>query len=381
MERKQAVKCSLLLLLALVLIMISISSVSAAAVPVEKPIKFYVQGKEMKPVNAPIIRGGRVYVEFRSAVKALGFTFNYDKSKKIITARSEDAFFKIDLNSGTTYVNGRMFRYDWATPAIIESGANTLVLGHLFHATDYLYADYYPDKNIAEVYESAWGKPKKADLRMIRSILETHYYTVSEAAELRSFELKSWGSFVTIHVDAFIPKSGEELLDRMLHADIEMKRVDDKGWAIHKIMPNIEFLDYESLPEREVEVPSADKTEIYALVEAYIKALNDKDAAALIALLPPDYWLEKKSPSKEQLEQYYSHDLFSYNFEYKLNQAAIVSYEANKAKVYIFSTMIDKDNPLEEYPSNYLQDVVQASDGKWYMNFHKFVLLNSEIWE
>ncbi|WP_341280845.1 stalk domain-containing protein [Paenibacillus sp. FSL H8-0537] len=382
MDRKQAAKGSLLLLLALVLIMMSISSVSAAAVPVEKPIKFYVQGKEIKPVNAPIIRGGRVYIEFRSAVKALGFTFNYDKSRKIITARSEDAFFKIDLNSGTTYVNGRMFRYDWETPAIIESGANTLVLGHLFHATDYLYADYYPDKNIAEVYESAWGKPKKADLRMIRAILDDYYLAVSPAAEITSFELASWGTYVTVSTDVVVPKGNSELLDRIEHATIEMSREEGQSWAIFNISSDIEYLDYESLSQKEVAVPDADKSAIYDTVSANMKALNDENSTDMVILLHPDFWLREDSPTKEEMEVYFDYSFKSDDFEYNLEQATIVSYEPNKAKVYYVYTIKNNEESTENYYRGYaLRDLSKSTDGKWYYNLNGYILLHSALVE
>ncbi|MGG4142551.1 stalk domain-containing protein [Paenibacillus algorifonticola] len=378
MERKQAAKGSLLLLLALVLIMMSISSVSAAAVPVEKPIKFYVLGKEIKPVNAPIIRGGRVYVEFRSAVKALGFTFNYDKSRKIITARSEDAFFKIDLYSGTAYVNGVQFIFNGETPTIIESGANTLVLGLLFQPTEYLVAKYDADKRIVNVHESMWPKPKKSDLRIIRFLVESHYQKVNSDIQITSFELESWGTYVTILTDIFIPKKGNELLDRMEHATIRMSNEEGKGWGVYDVASETEYLDYESLSQKEAAVPAKDKSDIYDLLKAIAKALDDENSTALIETINPVYWTMEGELTREELDEYYTSYFLSY--DYRWEQATIVSYEPNKAKIYLVSTVKNNEEPTEEFARLYeLQNVSKAADGKWYWELDSSIVFNSEI--
>src|SRR5690349_11277744 len=121
-------------LLPLIVAMLFLSSgVASAAVTksTAKPISLYVQDKLVKPKVAPIVKNGRIYVEFRSVVKALGFTFNYDAAKQVVTAHFEDASFKIELKTGQTYVNGKRFIYEQGVPMIIDSGANTLVMGHL----------------------------------------------------------------------------------------------------------------------------------------------------------------------------------------------------------------------------------------------------------
>ncbi|MFC5470993.1 stalk domain-containing protein [Cohnella suwonensis] len=219
-------RAKIIWLLPLIVAMAFMTSGAASAAvnkPATKPIGLYVQDKLVKPTVAPIVKNGRVYVEFRSVVKALGFTFNYDAAKQVITANSEDASFKIELKTGQTYVNGKRFVYDQGVPMIIASGANTLVIGHLFHATEYLYTDYYADKKIVMVYEDPWGKPKKSDVRTIQSVIKK-YYADAGASSVTSIQLKSWGSFVTITADAAFAKGGDVLLNRIEHASIEMER-------------------------------------------------------------------------------------------------------------------------------------------------------------
>ncbi|OKP87663.1 hypothetical protein A3844_09615 [Paenibacillus helianthi] len=129
--------------LAFVLTVMSLGPAAAsAAAPNVKTIRVFVQSKEIHPKAAPILQGGRVYIEFRSVVLALGFKFNYDAAKKVITADSEDTSFKIDLKSGKTFLNGREFTYSKDAPMILGSGANVLVMNHLFNATSNIRVNY-----------------------------------------------------------------------------------------------------------------------------------------------------------------------------------------------------------------------------------------------
>jgi ketosteroid isomerase-like protein len=375
-------KSALILALVIAVMLMSLNSVSAATKPVVKPIRVYVQDKEIRPTVAPAIREGRVYVEFRSVIQALGFKFNYDAAKKVITADSEDASFKIDLKTGATYVNGIRFVYDSNAPMIIASGANTLVINHLFHATDYLYADYYSDKKILKVYEDPWGKPKKADLRSIQSVIATHYQTAAGgASSITGFELQSWGTYATVSADVTIRKSGDELLDRIEHATIEMEREDGNRWTIHDIQTVTEYLDFKSLSQREAVVPEPDKSAIVALLEASIKALNDKNAEALVAMLNPDAPLGDGISSRDELLL-----ITKYNFlkqeseiEIAIEKTTIVSYEQNKATVYVVSTIRNKKNGEQPHSRSYiLMSLVKNSDGKWYLNPDSDVTLDNE---
>ncbi|MCD9022593.1 stalk domain-containing protein [Cohnella silvisoli] len=359
--------------------LMSLTSVSAATKPIVKPIRVYVQDKEIRPAAAPVIQGGRVYVEFRSVVQALGYKFKYDTVKKVITADSEDASFKIDLKTGATYVNGMRFLYDPKAPMIIASGANTLVLNHLFHATSYLNADYYSDKKILKVYEDPWGKPKKADLRAIRAVIDTHYQTAGGVSSITGFELRSWGTYATVSADVTIRKSGDELLDRIEHATIEMERGNGNRWTIHDIQSETEYLDFKSLLQKEAVVPETDKSAIVALMEASVKALNEENAKELVAILNPDAPLGVGISSRGELELVYQYKFLNQDFEYATEKAAVVSYEPNKATIYVVRTIRDKKNSEQPHFRSYmLLSLVKASDGKWYLNPDSDVMLDYE---
>lgn len=366
-------------LLSLIFTMVFMVSGTASAAmnkSATKPISVYVQDKLVKPTVAPIVKNGRIYVEFRSVIKALGFSFNYDAAKQVITAKSEDASFKIELKTGRTYVNGNLFEYDRGVPMIIASGANTLVMGHLFHATNYLYADYYSDTKIVKVYEDPWGMPKKSDVRTIQSVIQKHYADAG-ASSVTNFQLKSWGSYVTMTADAAFPKSGNELLARIEHASIEMERGEGGDWTIHDIQSDIEYVDYTSLADKEVAVPETDRAAIQNVLTSTVKALNEKDGKAYAALLNPDALLEQ-GVSKEELELFYQYQFLHLDFKTELEDDVIVAYQQSRATVYDVRliTVNTDDTTLTPYRQFALIDLVKASDGKWYLDPGKRIILD-----
>lgn len=329
-----------------------------------KPIRVYVQNKEIKPAVAPVIKGGKVYVEFRSVAVALGLSFNYDKANKVITAQSEDVSYKIDVKKGTAYIDGEPYVYDSANPMIISSGANTLVMTHLFRATDYWSADYLSEKKAVYISDDLWGKPKKRDLRAIRAIVEKHYSAANSKAVITKFALESWGSYATLSVDVKFPKTEADLLARLEHAEIEMERQEDRSWILHNINSETEYLDYKTLSQRETVVSEPDKSAIKELVKSQYKALDEKNAKAMAALTYSDL-------SNEDLIELFTwrfQDSTLKNVGYKLEgDPVIVSYSPDQAKVYTVFTM--KDNSQSSYLRLYsLLSLIKASDGKWYIN-------------
>lgn len=372
-------KYALILPMIFSLILLPLTSISAAAKakPATNPVRVYVNDKEVKPAVAPAFKGGRTYVEFRSVVKALGFSFNYDKANQIITAKSEDVTFKIDVKNGKTYIDGIEYKYDDKYPMIIPSGANTLVVGLLFEATDYWYVEYASRKNAVIVYDQEFGKPKKSDLLAIRSVIEQHYGTADGHATITKCEMESWGTYVTMLVDVKIPKGGNELLDRMEHATIKMYRQDDNQWAIYDNYSEPEYLDYQTLSQKEAEVPEPDKANIKNLVKSVVKALDEKNAEAMAEL-------EYSDERKEYVVLYYKWRFLKDEEEspvgYTLEEEpVIVRFNADKAMVYTVISMKEKDSgdPVT-LRFHYLMSAVKTSDGKWLNNPEDEILLGYE---
>lgn len=352
------------------------ASISEAAKTSVKPIHVYVQNKEIKPANAPVIKGGRVYIEFRSVAVALGLSFKYDKVNKIITAQSDDVSYKIDMKNGTTYIDGEPYVYDPANPMIISSGANTLVMTQLFSATQYWTAEYLSEKKSVYISDDLWGKPKKSDLRTIRAIVEKHYSAANSKAVITEFALESWGSYATLSVDVKLPKTEADLLARLEHAEIEMERQEDRTWTLHSINSETEYLDYKALSQKETAVSEPDKSAIKELIKSQYKALDEKNAKAMAALTHSDL-------SKEDLIELFTwrfQDSTLKNVGYKLEgDPVIVTYSPDQATVYTVFTMKDKDNGQSTYLRFYsLLSVIKASDGKWYVNPEDEIMLGLE---
>jgi hypothetical protein len=382
---RQQMKLIVRIALALLLITGSISvnavQVSAAAKPAAKPIRVFVQDKEIKPKSAPVIKGGRVYVEFRSVVQALGFNYKYDAAKKQITADTEDVAFKIDLKSGATYINGKRYVFSNDAPMIIANGTNTLVMTYLFSATHYLGTGYYADQKTLKVYEDPFGAPKKSDMRTIRSVIEQHYQG-SGASSVTGFEVQSWGTYVTVEVDAALPKGGAELLDRIDHASIEMERQAGGQWTIHNITSRIEYLDYQSLAEKEATVPEADKAAILKLMDDYIKALNEKDSNGLYTIMDPAFLKKYELLDPDEFQAFYEFTYLKSDLKYILEKDNIVSYESSKAVVYTVRRLSDRLHT--DYPAMRFYELTyvnKAADGKWYLDLSASGMLHYEVLE
>ena len=373
-------RINLLVLLLIVFTTVTASGAVSAATskPAAKAIRVYVGGKEIHPHAAAVIQNGRVYIEFRSVVQALGFKYKYDAANKLITADSEDASFKIDLKTKKTYVNNSLFTYDLNVPMILGSGADTLVMISLFSGTDYINADYDKTQKIVKVYEDLQGKPKKADLKKIRALVEAHYQTQAGYVAINKLEMESWGTYTMMLADVSVRRTGAELLDRVEHTAIKMEHKPDASWVIHSIeITDVDYLNYTSLAQKEVSVPDADKIAIYALLAAEFKAINDENIDAQLALQnPSSMMIEDEQDLRDYLEITYQ----KYEMEITKELAVIVSYAPDKAIVYTVYTLSDNDDPsLFKVRFNKLEPVVKGVDGNWYLNPDEEVTLGSEV--
>jgi ketosteroid isomerase-like protein len=369
------IKSVIILSLVIVVLLSSLAPASAATNPSVTKINVFVEGKMIRPTFAPIIRDGKVYVEFRSIVQALGYSFKYDSAKKIITAESPEADFKIkmDLKTESIIINGLPYSFD--NPTMIENGPSTLVRIFMFKELNWA-ADYNQTAKRVDIQEDLWGKPSQSDLKEIKSIIEKHYLKPG-IQEARNIRLESWGSYVTLSADVTIRKSGDELLDRIDHATIEIEHLAKKQWTIHNIESDIEYLDYKSLAQKEATVPEADKAGILTLMDTYWKALNNKDAKTIVALRNPDVPLSAGISSKEQLIQLYEYELLNSNTKYTVEHSQIVSFQPNKALLYT-ELIMEYSLKAGSKPSRtrYYQliTVVKATDGNWHLSAPNTVL-------
>lgn len=354
------------------------NTVSAAtSAQTAKGIRVYVQNKEIHPRAASVIQGGSVFVEFRSVVQALGFKFKYNAAGRQISATSEDASFKIDLKTKKTFVNGSLYTYDSNFPMVIGSDADALVALSLFEETNYINADYDKTKKIVKVYEDLQGKPKKADLKKIQSLIKSHYQTLDGFKSIDKFEMKSWGEYTVMLADVSFRKTETELLDRIEHVTLEMEHKPDASWTIHNIeINNIEYLNYTSLINKEVSVPAADKMAIRELLAAYCKAINDKDVDAELALQDPANLTADYEQGLRDLREWSTR---KFNLEYTEEQAVIVSYSENQAVVYWVCTLQADNDPSKFKERLYSLTSVVKNKDRWYFDSNEEVALGREV--
>lgn len=348
----------------------------SAAPKFTNPIRIYVEDKEIKPTVSPVLKGGRVYVEFRSIALALGFAFKYDTANQVITAGSEDISFKIDIKNGTTYIDGKLYEFNSEEPMTIASGSNTLVMIHLFNATDYTYADYNGANRTVTISENLWREPRTSDFRSIRLVIEQFFKSTYDNATITKYEVSpSWGA-ATVWVDAKIPKNETMLLNHLLHTEFQLERQEDNQWVIQEMYSKTEYLDYKSLARKEVEVPEPDKSSIKRVITSYFKALDEKNAEAIVSLISSD-------ETKEELIKYYNWEFqreISKNTGYKVDeQPIIVTYNSDESMVYTVFSIKEKvsENPVH-FRGYYLLPIVKAPDGKWYLSSDNEIMLGYE---
>ncbi|QUL56679.1 hypothetical protein KDC22_09430 [Paenibacillus tritici] len=367
-----------LLLITLLGVTTTANTVTAAtATQTTNGIRVYVQNKEVHPRVATVIHGGKVYVEFRSVVQALGFIFKYDAAGKQITAKSEDASFKIDLKTKKTFVNGSQYTYDSNIPMVIGTGADAQVALSLFSETDYISADYDKTNKIVKVYEDLQGKPKKADLKKMQALIKAHYQTLDGFKSIDMLEMKSWGEYTVMLADVSFRKTETELLDRIEHVTLEMEHKPDASWTIHHIeINNTEYLNYTSLINKEVSVPAADKMAIRELLAAYSKAINDKDVDAELALQDPANLTADYEQGLRDLREWSTR---KFDLEYTEEQAVIVSYSANQAVVYWVCTLQANNDPSKFKERLYSLTSVVKNKDRWYFDSNEEVALGREV--
>lgn len=177
--------------------------------------------------------------------------------------------------------------------------------------------------------------------------------------------------------DVSFRKTETELLDRVEHVTLEMEHKPDASWIIHSMETNnIEYLNYTSLINKEVSIPSADKMAIRELLAAYFKAINVKDVDAELALQDPANITAEDEQGLRNLREWSTR---KFDLEYTEEQAVIVSFSANQAVVYSVYTLHDNNDPSNFKVRFYSLTSVVKSKDKWYMDSKEEVALGREI--
>lgn len=386
------------------------NTAAAASAPAKKTIKVYVHNKEIHPSSAPIERYGRVFVELRSILKTLGYTLSYDDKKKVFSAVSEDKTIKIDLKSGKSNLSGETHPNDPKDPYVITGGASTFVdLDFLDYATG-LETDWDKTNRTIKVHKSTMGDPLKADIREMKAVIKKMFKAIKDGdtkgylstinkdsdnefyekvikdptklnkyagySSIDNLEIEPKYTSVTtkkMSVDVTIPKGPGELLDRVEHLGIYMELDKNYKWTIAYIgWEDTEYINFKEVLKKETEGPEADKTAIRAIVDAFIKALNDRNVDAVIGTLNTD-----SSNFKEVKDGLFR--LFAFNdVEIKTESVSVVSYTGNSATVYLIQTNRDTESGMEIRKYT-LHKVIKLPDGQWRIDPKGSILLEEEV--
>ncbi|RUT35649.1 copper amine oxidase N-terminal domain-containing protein [Paenibacillus zeisoli] len=394
--------------------LLNLNTAAAASAPANKAIRVYVHNKEIHPSSAPIIRYGRVFVELRSILKTLGYTLSYDDKKKVFSAVSEDKTIKIDLKTGKANLSGEAFPNDPKDPYVITGAASTFVdLEFLDYATG-LETDWDKANRTIKVHKSTTGEPLKADIREMNTVIKKMFKAIKDGdtkgylslinkdSDYEFYEevmsdptlLTKYAGYTSIdkltpdfdhtpadgnymvkriNADIYIPKRPGELLDRIEHLSIDMELDKNYKWTIDYLgTEDTEYVNYKEVLKKEAEVPETDKTAIRALLDAFIKALNDRNVEAVIGTMNTD-----SSNIKEVKNGLFRIFALS-DLEIKTECMSIVSYDNNSATIYLIQKNRYTDYGLET--RNYtLHKLIKLSDGTWRIALNGSVQLEEEV--
>lgn len=365
--------------LLLALFLSSFAAAAAAAEREETLAGLYLGETEIRTEVAPVLRDYTVYIEFRGLMQAMGIPIGYNVAKRWVTAESGHAAFKLNLKTGEAHVNGRSV-FQESGPAVIFVKGRTLVSEHVLTASGNIGLIFDEDTRIVRVLDLLRSKPTESDLQEIRSVIEEDNRTVSDAATVTDIRLVSWDTYVTVEVEVDVPKSGDELLDRIFRGTVLMERDEGNNWSIYDSMSDgIEYVDYLSLADREADVPEADKAAILGVFEDGVKAANEENAAAAAALLLEDT-LYNGISLRKWMQDIYERAYAAADVQVEPEQAVIVKYAPEEATVYCVQLeRIRTDEEAYSVRHYLLRTFVKADDGKWYLDAQKIVYLDNEF--
>ncbi|WP_179295438.1 copper amine oxidase N-terminal domain-containing protein [Bacillus sp. FJAT-45350] len=83
------------------------------------PIYVFIDGKEPRFTNDPIIENGRTLIEFRPVFEELGLTVGWEQSTRKITGKNTGLTVEMIIGSKTAYVNGKRVSLEVA-PRVVD---------------------------------------------------------------------------------------------------------------------------------------------------------------------------------------------------------------------------------------------------------------------
>lgn len=343
------------------------------------PVRTEVAGDEISPSAFPITENGEIYIDFASAARALGFDVSYDKAKKQIKAVSEAGKITVDVKNRKIYVDGKLFKYDYA-PTVTNDGGNTMVLLETFNQSEAFSADFDVESGTIYIEEDSSESPtliQKKILEIAKKRILDYY-----PGKLSDLELEMLGDSAIVTAKVFMPRGVSEedgernLFDTMIHAKVKLDRTFDRSWEVDSSASRYEteYPDYKSIAEKEdPKVGAADKAAIRELVGAYVKALDEEDAEGLVALMRLDE-LQKMSlfPTFKDIVYTVGSTFIHENYDYRLNKAVVFDHDGSSG-AWVYAS-IARTAPADDLlsPGTSVLDkafvAIKGSDGKWLLN-------------
>lgn len=373
------------LILISILLALSLAGTSSAAGRTQA-VKVAVDGKAAILEDHPVTIKGKVYVEFRSMLKQLGYRVEFDEVTDTIRAAGDLVRLEMSVGGDVAFVNGRTLE---STGEVISINGETLVgLRFLAELSGYKAIWNSTTKTVSLAYQG----PSKAELSAVYEVFDKmllleasgDYAGLSglfaENTELDVNDIqeqwKKTRTKSTIH-DKFIQSytgkeakvsvndetvklSGGFFPDNKAETIYTLHKDANGQWKIFDIETiGVEFTNVPALFDQGVIIPVSDKAGIETVLNEQLKAANEENLDRYLATLAD---FPQKAEAKAAIEELFK----TTAIKSTLNKFTIVEYDgAGKATLLISLTSeIQADGTTTRIRSIFTNEAEKV-EGRW----------------
>lgn len=323
---------ALILVFAAVLTFAATGTASAASAKPPQPVNVAIDGKAIAFGEAPTIIDNKTYVEAEELLKTLGYEAEVEAEEGVVYvyATSEDREIQLSTADNGTFVNGTPV----SAPGELVAQDERLLLGLRFIATVSGYSVGWdkPTRTASLAYEgpneaertalyatfnklqlleaagdatglaSLFAPDAQVDVKALQD--EWTKTKTRTTFHKKRVEYYSDGVAVVTVNDETVKLSGKFFPDNTTVTRYTLEKAENGEWLIYAIETlSAEVKSVSGLFDQAVAIPDAEKTAIGAMLDAQVKANNEKDVDGFLATLSEPSLHEQV---RQELEQMYA---------------------------------------------------------------------------
>lgn len=373
-----------LILISILLALSLAGTLSAAGKP--RAVRVVVDGKVAILEDHPVTMKGKVYVEFRSMLKQLGYTVEFDEVTETIRAGGDLVRLEMSVGGDVAFVNGRTLESTgqvislngdtWVGLRFIaelsgykvtwNGAARSVALSYLGPSKEEVSAvyDVFDKMLLLEASGDYAGLAglfaENTDLD-VNDIQEQWKKTRTRSIIKDKFIQSYTGSEAVVSViDETVKLSGGFFPDNKAQTQYTLHKDADGQWKIFNIETiGVEFTNVPALFDRGVSIPVSDKEGIGKVLNDQLKAANEENLESYMATLVD---FPQKGEAKAAVEELFK----TTAIKSALDKFTIVEYDgADKVTLLIsFTTEIQADGTATRVRTVFVNEAEKV-EGRW----------------